>query len=188
MASAMMLPTVLPLLRLFDRLIAARPDRSLLVGLLIAGYLLAWVAFGIAAHLLDAALHEDRAAFGWLADHGWIPARPSWRSPARSSSAGSSTVAWTSAARPSASSPSTGAAPRQRRAVPCSACITALLRRLLLGHHAADVRRRHRQRRLDAHPGRHHGRREERPLGPASKPPTELYCRGRRLLRCQFVR
>ena len=73
MASAMMLPTALPLLRLFDRLVAGRPDRSLLVALLIAGYLLAWAAFGVAAHLLDAALHEAVQRFGWLADHGWIP-------------------------------------------------------------------------------------------------------------------
>ena len=52
-----MLPTNLPLLRRFERLTAARPDRHGLVFLLIAGYLFIWGAFGIAAHLLDAALH-----------------------------------------------------------------------------------------------------------------------------------
>jgi predicted metal-binding membrane protein len=73
MTSATMLPTALPLLRLFDRLIAARPDRSLLTALLMAGYLLVWVAFGVAAHLLDAALHAAVLRFNWLLHNGWVP-------------------------------------------------------------------------------------------------------------------
>ncbi len=73
MTAAMMLPTVLPLLRLFDRLIAARPDRSLLIALLVAGYLLAWAAFGVAAHLLDAALHAAVRHVDWLLQNGWVP-------------------------------------------------------------------------------------------------------------------
>jgi predicted metal-binding membrane protein len=50
MSAAMMLPTSSPLFRLFDRLTAARPDRGILISLLITGYLLAWVGFGVAAH------------------------------------------------------------------------------------------------------------------------------------------
>src|SRR5437660_1497769 len=73
MTAAMMLPTVLPLLRLFDRLLAARSDRSLLIALLIGGYLLVWAAFGVAAHLLDAGLHAAVRRFDWLLQNGWFP-------------------------------------------------------------------------------------------------------------------
>jgi len=73
MTAAMMLPTVLPLLRLFDRLLAARPDRSLLIALLIGGYLLVWAGFGVAAHLLDAGLHAAVRRFDWLLQNGWVP-------------------------------------------------------------------------------------------------------------------
>ena len=72
MTAAMMLPTTLPLLRRFERLTAARPDRHGLVFLLIAGYLLVWSGFGIAAHLLDAALHLIVRQSAWLAANGWI--------------------------------------------------------------------------------------------------------------------
>jgi len=51
---------------------AARPDRHRLVFLLIAGYLFIWGAFGIVAHLLDAALHLIVRQSAWLADNGWI--------------------------------------------------------------------------------------------------------------------
>jgi predicted metal-binding membrane protein len=72
MTAAMMLPTVLPLLRRFERLTAARADRRTLVGLLIAGYLLVWAVFGIAAHLLDIALHLIVGQSSWLAVNGWL--------------------------------------------------------------------------------------------------------------------
>jgi predicted metal-binding membrane protein len=72
MSAAMMLPTVLPLLRRFDRMTADRQDRAALVGLLVSGYLLAWFAFGTAAHLLDLAIHEAGARSGWLASNAWV--------------------------------------------------------------------------------------------------------------------
>jgi len=56
----------------FERLTSARPDRHRLVLLLIAGYLLVWGAFGIAAHLLDAALHLIVRQSAGLASNGWI--------------------------------------------------------------------------------------------------------------------
>jgi predicted metal-binding membrane protein len=71
MSAAMMLPTSLPLFRLFDRLTAARPDRTVLISLLLTGYLLAWAGFGVAAHLLDAALHGAIARSDWLLLNGW---------------------------------------------------------------------------------------------------------------------
>jgi predicted metal-binding membrane protein len=67
----MMLPTVLPLLRRFDRLIASRGDRAALAALLIAGYLLVWLGFGVAAHLLDAALHAMAQRSAWLMFNAW---------------------------------------------------------------------------------------------------------------------
>ena len=72
MTAAMMLPTVLPLLRRFDRMTADRRNRAALVGLLVSGYLLAWFAFGVAAHLLDLAIHEAGARSGWLASNAWV--------------------------------------------------------------------------------------------------------------------
>jgi predicted metal-binding membrane protein len=72
MTAAMMLPTVLPLLSRFERLTAARADRRVLIGLLIAGYLLVWVAFGFLAHLVDTALHRIIRQSTWLAVNGWV--------------------------------------------------------------------------------------------------------------------
>jgi predicted metal-binding membrane protein len=72
MTAAMMLPTALPLFRRFARLVHARPDRRRLIELLIAGYLLAWAGFGIAAHLLDAAVHGVARQSDWLMLNGWV--------------------------------------------------------------------------------------------------------------------
>jgi len=73
MSAAMMLPTSLPLVRLFDRMIAGRPDRIVLQALLIAGYMAAWAAFGGAAHVLDAMLYALLAGSTWLMTHAWAP-------------------------------------------------------------------------------------------------------------------
>jgi predicted metal-binding membrane protein len=73
MTAAMMLPTVLPLVRVFDRMIDGRNDRSALHALLIVGYLLAWSAFGLAAYLLDWSLHSGLGGWGWLARRPWVP-------------------------------------------------------------------------------------------------------------------
>ena len=71
MIAAMMLPTTLPLLDRFARLVGDRVDRRRLIGLVIIGYLLVWAGFGVAAHLLDAALHERAQQMAWLAFNGW---------------------------------------------------------------------------------------------------------------------
>ncbi len=49
MTVAMMLPTTLPLVRLFRRMVCRRADASLLIVLLLTGYLTAWLAFGVIA-------------------------------------------------------------------------------------------------------------------------------------------
>jgi predicted metal-binding membrane protein len=69
MLIAMMLPTTLPLLRRFQLMVSARPDRARLMALLVAGYLLMWTIFGVAAHGLDLALHSAAGHVAWLASH-----------------------------------------------------------------------------------------------------------------------
>jgi predicted metal-binding membrane protein len=50
MTVAMMLPTSLPLIGLFHKLVSGRSSRWLLIGLCITGYLVIWVVFGFLAH------------------------------------------------------------------------------------------------------------------------------------------
>ena len=72
MTVAMMLPTTLPLATVFARLTRLRPDRTLLALLLVAGYLVAWTAFGIAAHALYLVLHASLEGSGWLWANTWV--------------------------------------------------------------------------------------------------------------------
>jgi predicted metal-binding membrane protein len=71
MLSAMMLPTTLPVLAVFQRMVAQRADRLLLLGLVVAGYLAAWGVFGIAAHLADLALAAAVRQSAWATFNGW---------------------------------------------------------------------------------------------------------------------
>ena len=71
MIVAMMLPTTLPLLRVFARITADRPDARRLVTLAIAGYVIAWTGFGLVAHVADSGLHALAASSAWLSTHGW---------------------------------------------------------------------------------------------------------------------
>jgi len=72
MTTAMMLPTTLPLLEIFYRLTARRPERSQLLALVIAGYLSVWAGFGVLAHLADWVLHEVVERTVWLEANAWI--------------------------------------------------------------------------------------------------------------------
>jgi predicted metal-binding membrane protein len=72
MIAAMMVPTTLPLLGLFARVAEGRPDRTALLLLAVAGYLLAWLAFGLAAHAVDYGLHGLAARVPWLGLNGWL--------------------------------------------------------------------------------------------------------------------
>jgi predicted metal-binding membrane protein len=58
MTTAMMLPTTLPLVRMFQRLTGGRPDCGRLTASLIAGYLSAWTAFGVLVFLASWALQS----------------------------------------------------------------------------------------------------------------------------------
>jgi len=58
MVFAMMRPTSLPLIALFQTMTRHRADHKLLVGLLIAEYVGVWAWFRVAVHLGDLALHS----------------------------------------------------------------------------------------------------------------------------------
>jgi predicted metal-binding membrane protein len=72
MTMAMMLPTVVPLSNVFARLVGRRDDRVQLFARLVAGYLLAWLAFGVVAHLAHAALRDVAQGSGWFWTHDWV--------------------------------------------------------------------------------------------------------------------
>jgi predicted metal-binding membrane protein len=71
MTAAMMLPTTLPLLDVFRRLTRSRPDRGLLLALLVTGYLAAWGGFGVVAHLVSLLLLGLVRLSPWPAFNGW---------------------------------------------------------------------------------------------------------------------
>jgi predicted metal-binding membrane protein len=72
MTIAMMLPTSLPLVMLFRRMIDHRQDAGALIALLLAGYLGVWTGFGLLAYGLDLGLHELVDQRGWLPGSTWI--------------------------------------------------------------------------------------------------------------------
>ena len=72
MTAAMMLPTTMPLVALFRRLTLRRPDAPMLLALLLGGYLAAWLAFGLIAHLLGLVLLQLVRQSPWLTFHGWL--------------------------------------------------------------------------------------------------------------------
>jgi predicted metal-binding membrane protein len=72
MIAAMMLPTTLPLLALFRRIVASRSDAGALVAWVVVGYAAAWLGFGVAAYGIDAAVRAAVAQSGWLVAHGWV--------------------------------------------------------------------------------------------------------------------
>src|SRR3989442_2851093 len=71
MTIAMMLPTSLPLITMFARVVGRRPDHMLLNGLLIAGYLAIWTVFGALVHTADRGIHAAVSEVGWLEDNSY---------------------------------------------------------------------------------------------------------------------
>jgi predicted metal-binding membrane protein len=69
MIVAMMLPTSIPLVATFGALVRSRRDRPALVALVVAGYVVAWSAFGVGAWVLDRGVHALVDATPWLAGH-----------------------------------------------------------------------------------------------------------------------
>jgi predicted metal-binding membrane protein len=72
MTVAMMLPSAFPLILLFRRFTASRPNSGLIAATLMFGYVVTWALFGAAAHLADLGLHTAIAPSHWLADRSWI--------------------------------------------------------------------------------------------------------------------
>jgi predicted metal-binding membrane protein len=69
MIAAMMLPSSLPLVRLFAAASAGQPrPRAAMAGLL-GGYAVVWTAFGAAAFLFDVGVHAAVDASAWLRAH-----------------------------------------------------------------------------------------------------------------------
>jgi predicted metal-binding membrane protein len=71
MTVAMMLPTALPVLAVFGRLVGARAHAGRLVAIAVGGYLLVWLGFGVAAHLIGAGVVALARRSTWLAFNGW---------------------------------------------------------------------------------------------------------------------
>ncbi len=72
MIVAMMLPSSVPLVVTFAALVRRRRRPGKLVVLLLAGYLLVWGAFGLAAWIADRGIHAAVDALPWLAEHPQI--------------------------------------------------------------------------------------------------------------------
>jgi predicted metal-binding membrane protein len=72
MLAAMMLPSSMPLMRLFAKASANQPrPRAAMVGFL-GGYALVWTVFGALAFAFDMGVHATVDASPWLQDHTWV--------------------------------------------------------------------------------------------------------------------
>ena len=170
MSIAMMLPTALPLVALFARMTESRRNRGALLALLILGYVSIWTGFGLLAQALDSALHALVAGDRFLAFNGWMIGAAVFAIAGAFQFSRLKTLCLDRCRTPFSfiGSHWRGLAARPP-VVHARRAPRPVLRRLLLGDHAPDVRRRDGQRRLDAGDRRHHGDREERELGSPSQ-------------------
>ena len=157
MTVAMMLPTALPVLGVFGRLVGERADAVRLMAIVVGGYLFVWLGFGVAAHLLGAGVvalaqhslwHLQRLVNRRCAPTGRGPV-PVF-SPEISLSRGvrrATGLRSCSLARP----------PPGCRSAPPRHSARRFLRRLLLGADAPAVRDGNGQRRMDGGAGRSNG-------------------------------
>jgi predicted metal-binding membrane protein len=72
MVAAMMLPSSLPLIRLFARVSANQPRPREAMASFLGGYALVWTAFGAFAFSADLAVHAAVDNFAWLEDRQWL--------------------------------------------------------------------------------------------------------------------
>ena len=72
MTIAMMLPTSLPLITMFDSLTRQRRDHTRLVALLVVGYLAAWTLFGLVIYTSDYVLHQIIGHVHGLEENAWL--------------------------------------------------------------------------------------------------------------------
>ena len=69
MVAAMMLPTTQPLVALFARFTAGRPDGGRLLAIVLAVYMLVWVVIGAVMHVADFGIHHLVDHSRWLDAH-----------------------------------------------------------------------------------------------------------------------
>jgi predicted metal-binding membrane protein len=72
MVAAMMLPSTLPMLRLFGQVSAAQQRPGQIMSSFVGGYAGVWTAFGVAAFLGDDALHHAVHHAPWLLARPWV--------------------------------------------------------------------------------------------------------------------
>lgn len=72
MLAAMMLPSALPLLRLFARAASGQPRPDAAMAAFIGGYALIWTGFGYVAFVGDVLVHGLVHRQPWLAEHSWL--------------------------------------------------------------------------------------------------------------------
>jgi predicted metal-binding membrane protein len=72
MTVAMMLPTTWPLVTTFQAIVGRRRRPSLLVLLVVAGYLVTWSIVGLLLHSGDRLVHEAAESIGWLGAHSGL--------------------------------------------------------------------------------------------------------------------
>ncbi|MGH7754773.1 MAG: DUF2182 domain-containing protein [Vulcanimicrobiaceae bacterium] len=72
MIAAMMLPSSLPLIRMFAVTSANQPRRGMAMVAFLGGYGAVWTAFGVAAFGGDIIVHRLVDHWSWLAAHPWL--------------------------------------------------------------------------------------------------------------------
>jgi predicted metal-binding membrane protein len=72
MIAAMMLPSSLPLVKLFARTSAAQPHPGRAMAAFLGGYAAVWTAFGALAFIGDIGIHTAVDNVSWLARHDWL--------------------------------------------------------------------------------------------------------------------
>jgi predicted metal-binding membrane protein len=71
MVAAMMVPSSLPLVRMYSAATVGAPDRSRSMAAFLGGYAVAWSAFGVLAFTGDAGIHASVNASPWVDEHQW---------------------------------------------------------------------------------------------------------------------
>ncbi len=72
MIAAMMLPSSLPLMRMFATTSATQPNRGTVMTAFLGGYVAVWTGFGVAAFCGDIVVHRLVDRWSWLAAHPWL--------------------------------------------------------------------------------------------------------------------
>lgn len=72
MVAAMMIPSSLPLIRLYDAVSRSRPGHGRALAAFLSGYSAVWTAFGALALLGDVVVHRAVVALPWVAERPWL--------------------------------------------------------------------------------------------------------------------